>query len=165
MGLPEPASTAPSVTRTVIMVSAGNPASAGAKITVSRAADQVKVPGTDGIVAKFVCTLFVSIGVLNCSTMGEWAGTLLASCAGELLTTTGSSGFQSDCATKILAAVPGTVMGGISGVEVTVSTSFVLSRLMIWVPAAKVVGRLLRTCVLVEVLSTTNTSSVPRRRA
>ena len=61
--------------------------------------------------------------------------------------------------------MPGTVMGGISAVEVTVSTSLVSNRFAIWVPAGKIVGRLVRVCVEVDVLNTTNTSSLPSRRA
>ena len=79
--------------------------------------------------------------------------------------TTGSSGFQSDWATKIFAVVPGTVICGVSGPAMTVSTSLVSNRLTIWVPAAKVVKRFVRVWVEVEVLKTTKTSSVPNRRA
>ena len=82
---------------------------------VSCAADHANVPLTAGIVLNADWTLFVSIGLLNCRTSGELIGTLVASCAGELPVTTGSSGFQSVCATKIFAVVPGTVICGVCG--------------------------------------------------
>ena len=90
---------------------------------------------------------------------------LAESWAGVMPVTTGSSGLQSDWATKILALVPGTVIGGISGAAVTVSTSLVSNRLTIRVPAAKIVGRLVRVWGEVAVLKTTKTSWVPSRRA
>src|SRR5439155_11017539 len=117
-----------------------------------------------GLVPKAAWTLLVSIGLPNCRTIAEYVGTLLASWAGELLTTTGSRGRQSVCATKIFALVPGTVMGGISGVVVTVRTSLVSYRLRIFAPGAKVVERLVKTWVEVAVLNTTKTSWVPPRR-
>ena len=52
------------------------------------------------------------IGLLNRSTMGDAVSELVESCAGELLTTTGSNGCQSDCA-KIFAEVPGIEMSGV----------------------------------------------------
>src|SRR5882724_11238155 len=106
MALPETASTA-LVTRTVTLVNVGKPEPLGVKVIRSRAADQVKVPLTAGVVTKEFCTLLVSIVLLNRSTMDEAVGALVESCGGELLTTTGSSGCQSDCATKIFAEVPG----------------------------------------------------------
>src|SRR5436309_1406063 len=134
------------------MVRAGSPAPPAVKVIVSCAADQANVPLTDGLVPKAAWTLLVSIGLLNCRTMAEYVGTLLASWAGELLTTTGSRGRQSVCATKIFALVPGKVMGGISGVEVTVRTSLVSNKLRIFAPGANVVERLVKTWVEVAVL-------------
>src|SRR5262245_15387887 len=106
MAFPETASTA-FVTRTVMKVKPGSPAPPAVKVIVSCAADQAKVPLTAGLVTNAAWTLFVSIGLLNWSTMGDHVGTLDASCAGELLIAAGSSGRQSVCATKIFAIVPG----------------------------------------------------------
>jgi len=71
MALPETASRAVLVTRTVIIVSPGKPAPPGVKVIVSPAADQEKVPVTEGMVPKAACTLLVSIALLNRSTMEE----------------------------------------------------------------------------------------------
>src|SRR5215831_667932 len=142
MELPDTAPTALFVTRTAIIVDAGHPAPAGVNVTISPAVDHENVPATAGVVPNAACTLLVPIGSLNCNATGEQVGTDAASCKGELLTTTGSRGCQSVCATKIFAVVAGTVIGGISGVEVTVNASFVSNRLMILVPGAQVVERL-----------------------
>src|SRR5262245_56883609 len=91
IALPETAPT-PFVTRTVIFVKPGSPAPPGVKVIVSRAADHANVPESVGVVRKANCTLLVSIGSLNCRTIGNEVGALAASCAGELLMTTGSSG-------------------------------------------------------------------------
>ena len=129
----------PFVTRMVIIVEAGSPAPAAVKVILSCKGDQLNAPAMDGLVPNAACTLFVSIGLLNCNTMGEKVGTFVASWAGELLTTTGSSVRQSDCATKIFDDMPGTVIDGISGVAVTVKTSFVSNKFTIGVPGAKIV--------------------------
>ena len=52
--------------------------------------------------------------------MEALTGTLVASCAGELLTTTGSSGNSCDCAMKIFAEVLGTAMAGVCELEFSV---------------------------------------------
>src|ERR1017187_3544617 len=69
--LPETASIAALVNRTVIIVRPGRPAPPAVKVIVSPAADQANVPLTLGMVPKFVSTLDRFIGLLNCSTMGE----------------------------------------------------------------------------------------------
>ena len=71
MALPETASIAELVNRTVIIVTPGRPAPPAVKVTVSPAGDQANVPLTGGRVPKFVSTLVRFIGLLNCNTMGE----------------------------------------------------------------------------------------------
>src|SRR5262245_6474057 len=108
---------------------------------VSRLADHEKLPPTDGITPNPDWTLFVSIGSLNRKTLGDQGGTAEASCAGELLTTTGSSGCHRACATKIFALVVGIETGGISLAAVTVKVSLVSNRFRTLVPGAKIVDR------------------------
>src|ERR1044071_7036308 len=121
-----------------------NPDAAVLKLSLSCASDHEKPPLIAGVVRKADCTLFVSIGSLNCRTIGREVATLAASCAGVLLTTSGSGGRQSGWATKIFAVIPGTEIRGVSGVAVTVRTSFVSSTFAICAPGAKVVERLVR---------------------
>ena len=71
MILPVTAPSAELPTVTVIFVNAANPGALGVKVIVSPAADQLKVPPMAGLVAKADCTLFASIGSLNCSTTDE----------------------------------------------------------------------------------------------
>ena len=52
--------------------------------------------------------------------MEALTGTLVASCVGELLTTTGSSGNNCDCAMNIFAEVPGTEIDGVCELEFNV---------------------------------------------
>src|SRR5579862_5254308 len=102
---------------------------------VSCNADQANVPLVAGVSEKAACTEFVSIGLLNCNTTCAEVDTLVWACVGLWLMTTGSSGFINDCAMKILADVPATVMVGVLGVELMVIVSFVFRRFTSTVPA------------------------------
>src|ERR1041385_8827307 len=111
-----------------MLVRPGNPDPPGVKVIVSSAADQVNAPLMGGTVVKAACTLLVFIGLLNWSTMGAKVETLVASCIGELVITTGWSGCHCDCAMNILADIAGTDIEGISGPVPTVTASLGLSR-------------------------------------
>src|ERR1043166_10003576 len=97
--------------RKIFVVNAGKVVLA-VNVIVSCSADHVNVPGVGGVSENAACTEFVSIGALNCRTMGAAGDTLIAPCAGTWLRTTGSRGFNCDCAMKIFAEVPGTLMEG-----------------------------------------------------
>ena len=60
--------------RTVTRACVGKPAPPGVKVSVSCAGDQEKVPLAAGRVEKADATLPVSIGWLNCRTMGAHVG-------------------------------------------------------------------------------------------
>src|SRR5467141_941795 len=114
--------------RTVLVVRPGKPAPPAVKVIVSRSADQIKLPPVAGVNEKAIRTEFVSIGLLNWSTICADVDAFVFACDGLWLMTTGSSDFNNDRAMKIFADVPGTVIGGVVGVEVTVMVSFVFSR-------------------------------------
>src|SRR5487761_2542977 len=124
------------VTRTKQFVNGGRPASPAVNVSVSFAADQLKVPLTNGLMRKAACTRFVSIGWLNRRTTGDHVGTFAASCAGELPVTTGSSGSRCACAMKILAVVGGTASGGVCEPAATAMVSSGSSRFTSTVPGA-----------------------------
>ena len=65
MALPETVSTGAFVTRTVINVRPGRPAPAGVNVITSCATDHENEPLIVGTVTKLVCTLFVSMDLLN----------------------------------------------------------------------------------------------------
>src|SRR5579859_3935887 len=114
--LPDTALTAELLTTIVTFELDGRPAPAGVKVIVSFGStveDQLNEPLTDRLVLNAACTVFVFIGSLNCSTIGEKAGTLAAQCTGELLMTTGSSGCHCERAMNIFAVTAGTVIEGV----------------------------------------------------
>src|ERR1043166_20523 len=113
--------------RTVLVVRPGKPAPLAVKVIVSRNADQVKLPTVAGVNDKTACTEFVSIGLLNCSTICADVDTVVLAGAGLWLMTVGSSGFINDLAMKIFAVVLGTVIGGVVGPDVTVMVSLVFN--------------------------------------
>src|SRR5258707_130280 len=97
---------------------------------VSCVVDQLKLPLVAGVNENAACAEFVSIGLLNCSTMRAIVATLFVAWAGVWLITTGSSGCSSDRAINILALVLGTeITGVVLVVALTVMVSLVLSKL------------------------------------
>ena len=136
--LPETASTALLLTVTVMFVSGAKPAPLGVKVNVVPLADQLKIPVVAGAVEKAACTLFVFIGLLNCSTTGEKMEMFVAACAGKFVMTTGSSGSTCACARKIFAVRLGTVIAGVCEPDCTAMVSLGFSKFTSTVPAAYV---------------------------
>src|SRR5207247_9236546 len=107
---------------TKLVVEAGKPPVAVNVICV--VPDQLKMPLV-GVNAAW--TRLVSIAWLNFRMICAFLETFVMACTGDWAMTIGSSGLTSDCAIKIFAVVPGTMMTGMFGVESTVTVSFVLS--------------------------------------
>ena len=138
----------------------------GVKVSTVFPALHAKLPPVLGVMENAAWVVAVFIGLLKVSVTSV-AGEIEAwSWPGAIVLTTGESASDCGCATNILYDVSGTLIGGMpSKPVVTVTVSLGSSTFTSTVPAGWIVGRAAIDCADVEVLRTTKTSSLLRRRA
>ena len=138
----------------------------GVKVSTVLPALHSKVPVVFGVMENAAWVVAVFIGLLKVSVTSVAGEIEVWSWPGAIVLTTGESASDCDCATNILYEVAGMDIAGMpSKPLVTVTVSLGLSTFISTVPAGWIVGRAAIDCAAVEVLRTTKTSSLLRRRA